>query len=570
MENSSPEIAPGEVAVLVEEAEILAGPSILPSSAEPEISDDAKVAATTPVSEEASDEEAAKPARSLRAATGLGALLGNLRDAAKETPHEVELVVEEKEAEKTAPQKFHSARAASGLGTLLGNLRKAEPDNTEQPEVVREENVDGEPPRKLNRKERRALMQGAVIRSEEIPEVPDAVPTNTALNDHLVQYSTDPSTSGCKIEKIASPFRNGVGFPIGQGKTLPNCYLRRVAFSSCGNFLATDSQDNIVRIFGIQEGVEEQSSTPLASFQSGGFLVDLSWHPVQPYLAVAVRSCGVRIYSKDGTRVTSIRAKNYADELAEACCLSWLTPTELAIGYLDNSIRFYDVNNPLVESGRVLMKDNLTAPHQAKLSCLSSTRDGRMLAIGDFRGGVTLYERTMAMFVTTYQLNPDAVVDLQFAPDDLTLFVAHRKCDSIFAVNTRLMADNIKEFPRPYGRSPQRIRFDIDCSGSWLISGAVAEDGGKIYLFRIDDLNRPPIVLSLPVTSALSTISIHPTSPIVAVGSGERIFPNRPSSLGLSDSSDDEAPEKPRDRYLYYQSIESPSLENQLYLIKFV
>ena len=79
----------------------------------------------------------------------------------------------------------------------------------------------------------------------------------------------------------------------------------------------------------------------------------------------------------------------------------------------------------------------------------------------------------------------------------------------------------------------QKIQFDISSDGRYLISGST---GGHIHSWEISSSGGSvsPCWVRLAHRSAANATSIHPFAPIIASGSGQRVFP----TVADSDSED--------------------------------
>jgi WD40 repeat protein len=102
--------------------------------------------------------------------------------------------------------------------------------------------------------------------------------------------------------------------------------------------------------------------------------------------------------------------------------------------------------------------------------------------MGSYSQSIGIYDETNnELCLKLNGFGGGGVTQVKFSKDGLYLFSASRHADSILCWDIRDSANVLYELPRP-GRTNQRIQFDLDASGKYLITG---DNDGHVLLYDI-------------------------------------------------------------------------------------
>lgn len=128
---------------------------------------------------------------------------------------------------------------------------------------------------------------------------------------------------------------------------------------------------------------------------------------------------------------------------------------------------------------------------------------------------------------------------MQFSPDGNKLFSGARKDSVIQCWDMRWPGRILYTFDRPVTTN-QRIYFDLDKNGHWLVSGI---SSGAIRVWNLQEIcansEETPIAANFefPAHKSMANgISLNPLLPLIASASGQRVFRSP-----MSDSSDEDS-----------------------------
>ncbi|KIH44118.1 hypothetical protein ANCDUO_25867, partial [Ancylostoma duodenale] len=140
------------------------------------------------------------------------------------------------------------------------------------------------------------------------------------------------------------------------------------------------------------------------------------------------------------------------------------------------------------------------------------------------------------------------ITDMQYSYDGQRLFLAPRKCDEILCYDMRMPGTLMFKMLRPFTTN-QRACFDVDSVGRYLFSGT---SDGQLVVFDLNDAatEMTPIFSRKAVDCSVPCVSVHDAKiPLVALGTGERVFPTPRLSAGSEASSDSSDSEEERSSY---------------------
>lgn len=119
------------------------------------------------------------------------------------------------------------------------------------------------------------------------------------------------------------------------------------------------------------------------------------------------------------------------------------------------------------------------------LSCIDFSTDG-LYAVGSYSQSIGIYDETNnELCLKLNGFEGGGVTQVKFSKDGIHLFSASRHADSILCWDIRNTANTLYELPR-FGRTNQRIQFDLDASGQSLITG---DTNGNVSVYDISTSN---------------------------------------------------------------------------------
>ncbi|KIH57089.1 hypothetical protein ANCDUO_12724 [Ancylostoma duodenale] len=121
-------------------------------------------------------------------------------------------------------------------------------------------------------------------------------------------------------------------------------------------------------------------------------------------------------------------------------------------------------------------------------------------------------------------------------------------CDEILCYDMRMPGTLMFKMLRPFTTN-QRACFDVDSAGRYLFSGT---SDGQLVVFDLNDATTEmsPILSRKVADCSVPCVSVHDAKiPMVALGTGERVFPTPRLSAGSEASSDSSDSEEERSSY---------------------
>ncbi|KAL4220043.1 Telomerase Cajal body protein 1 [Mactra antiquata] len=322
-------------------------------------------------------------------------------------------------------------------------------------------------------------------------------------------------------------------------------YLRGCKWAPDGTCLLTNSNDNLLKIFNLPEELYYDGGEykvipemkPVVEMKEADTIYDFCWFPLmsssQPdtaCLCVTSKDTPVHLYDAfTGELRCSYRAYNHVDEVVAAHCINFnLDGSKLFCGF-NKIIRVFDVTRP----GR----DFINRPTFAKegqrgiISCIdhSPTEPG-LYAAGSYSRSIALYNEPDGSMICMYEGQQGGVTQVKFSPDGTKLYSGGRRDNEIICWDMRNPGHILFTLQR-YVSTNQRIYFDITSDGRYVVSGS--NDG----IVRIWDTTIPPIQHHIHLDPSIqpcmtfqahkdtvNSVSLHPSLPVIATGSGERHF----------------------------------------------
>ncbi|XP_076843471.1 telomerase Cajal body protein 1 [Brachyhypopomus gauderio] len=335
----------------------------------------------------------------------------------------------------------------------------------------------------------------------------------------------------------------------------PENYLKGCKWAPDGTCILSNSADNVLRVYNLPPELYSSSwdvlpeMSPVLRMTEGDTIYDYCWFPqmssLDPdtcFIASSSRDNPVHIWDAFyGDLRATFRPYNHLDELtaAHSVCFS-PDGSRLYCGF-DKAVRVFHTARP----GRDCEERPTVVKKQGQsgiISCMAFSPSQAVYACGSYSRSVGLYScDDGSLLALMPQRHHGGVTHLLFSPDGLRLYTGSRKDPEILCWDLRDPGQVLFSLPRTV-RTNQRIYFDLDPSGRYLISG---DTDGVMSVW--DTLTAPPdgneVVLQ-PLLQfqahrdCTNGISVHPYMPLVASCSGQRHFP----SPADDSSSDEEGP----------------------------
>jgi len=403
----------------------------------------------------------------------------------------------------------------NGLGFFLQHIRDASTNHQQRVEISNIENI--------------------TMATEVIVE-----PT-TSQSRTKVEYDLLSTTLGRidvrPIQVVRECYESETAPKFGFSKRVrENNYVRSCKWSPDGEWLVTDSEDRIARIFRLNdEGPQLDLWSKVAT---GDLIYDHEWHPTQSMFAITTKDQPIHLWSTDSHLQISFRGINHYDELSSAMSLCFsLDGQSLYAGYY-KMIRVFDLERPgkQVKDISTFEKRSLGG-QKAIISCISMcpTMAG-VYAVGCVGGSVGLYSDLTGSCDCLFGTSSMGVTHLQYSSDGNQLYIGERKSSCIECFDLRFPGHVFATYSRP-NNTQQKIYFQVDAFDRYLFSGSTSGEM-TIHDLRKSRTNSTPQQpdWNLPTSrAALAGLSLHPNLPLVAITTGQRVFP-RP----MDDSSSEE------------------------------
>jgi len=218
----------------------------------------------------------------------------------------------------------------------------------------------------------------------------------------------------------------------------------------------------------------------------------------------------------------SYRTYDQVDEITPAISISFnLTGDKIYCGY-QNYLKIFDVGSPGRDSTHVVVYNKRDGGQRGLLSCINFSPDySGMFAVGSYSNTVGIYSESDNSAICFLEDKEDGsgITHVQFSPNGNYLMSGSRKSSSICCWDIRNTGKILYRLPRKASTN-QRIYFDIESTGSFLVTGS---QDNKIIVY---DLNKPvePIITLQSFQDAVNGVSFHPNMPYLASSSGQRQF----------------------------------------------
>ncbi|XP_061816374.2 telomerase Cajal body protein 1 isoform X1 [Nerophis lumbriciformis] len=337
----------------------------------------------------------------------------------------------------------------------------------------------------------------------------------------------------------------------------PENYLKGCKWAPDGSCILSNSADNVLRVYNLPPETYTYNwdvlaeMSPVLRMAEGDTIYDYCWYPkmnsMDPdscFLASSSRDNPVHIWDAFYGEVrASFRPYNHLDELTAAHSLCFSPDgSQLYCGF-DKTVRVFYTDRP----GRVCEERPTIVKKQSGqngiISCIAFSPCQSLYACGSYSRCTALYscqDGTMLTLLPAH--HHGGITHLLFSPDGNYLYTGGRKDPEILCWDIREPGQVVFSLKRNVATN-QRIYFDLDSSGRYLLSG---DTEGIVSMW--DTSVTPPSGSEEVLQPQLrfqahwdctNGVSIHPFMPLLATSSGQRQFP-WPSENETDSSSDDE------------------------------
>uniref|UniRef100_A0AAR2M6P1 Telomerase Cajal body protein 1 n=1 Tax=Pygocentrus nattereri TaxID=42514 RepID=A0AAR2M6P1_PYGNA len=322
----------------------------------------------------------------------------------------------------------------------------------------------------------------------------------------------------------------------------PENYLKGCKWAPDGSCIVSNSADNVLRVYNLPPELYSGSwdllseMSPVLRMTEGDTIYDYCWFPKMSslgpdtcFIASSSRDNPVHIWDAFyGDLRATFRPYNHLDELTAAHSLCFSPDgSQLYCGF-EKTVRVFYTERPgrdCEERPTVVKKHG----QSGIISCLAFSPSQAVYVCGSYSRTVGLYScEDGSLLALLPQRHHGGVTHLLFSPDGYHLYTGGRKDPEILCWDLRDPGRVLFSLPRTINTN-QRIYFDLDPSGRYLVSG---DTEGMMSVW--DTLTAPPDGNEAELQPFLqfqahrdctNGISIHPFMPLVASCSGQRQFP---------------------------------------------
>lgn len=335
--------------------------------------------------------------------------------------------------------------------------------------------------------------------------------------------------------------------------TIPENYLKGCKWAPDGSCILTNSADNVLRVYNLPPEIYSYNwdllpeMSPVLRMAEGDTIYDYCWYPkmnsLDPdtcFLASSSRDNPVHVWDAFYGEVrASFRPYNHLDELTAAHSLCFSPDgSQLYCGF-DKTVRVFYTDRP----GRDCEERPTIVKKQGQsgiISCFGFSPCQSVYACGSYSRCAGLYScqdgTLLALLPTRHH---GGLTHLLFSPDGNYLYTGGRKDPEILCWDLREPGKVVFSLKRNVATN-QRIYFDLDLSGRYLLSG---DTEGVVAVWDTqtappdgnEELLQPQLRFKAH-WDCTNGISIHPFMPLLATSSGQRQFPWPGDSEGDSAS----------------------------------
>ncbi|XP_068444513.1 telomerase Cajal body protein 1 [Clinocottus analis] len=416
----------------------------------------------------------------------------------------------------------------------------------------------GEPPQCEDAEEEEPIgVGGEEERHQEGDGGPDAPleggETTAEEEEHSGNGSADDPSDG---QRLGLDFTQNPQMLTGSWTEYSNLtenYLKGCKWAPDGSCILTNSADNVLRLYNLPAEIYSYSwdllheMSPVLRMAEGDTVYDYCWYPKMTsldadtcFLASSSRDNPVHVWDAfHGEVRASFRPYNHLDELtaAHSVCFS-PDGAQLYCGF-DKMVRVFDTERP----GRDCEERPTVVKKQGQsgiISCFGFSPCRSVYACGSYSRCAGLYAcQDGALLALLPTRHHGGLTHLLFSPDGNHLYTGGRKDPEILCWDLREPDKVLFSLKRNVATN-QRIYFDLDPSGRYLLSG---DTEGVVSVWDTqtappdgnEELLQPELRFQAH-WDCTNGISVHPFMPLLATSSGQRQFPSPGESEGDSAS----------------------------------
>ncbi|XP_070338504.1 telomerase Cajal body protein 1 [Equus asinus] len=337
--------------------------------------------------------------------------------------------------------------------------------------------------------------------------------------------------------------------------TQPENFLKGCKWAPDGSCILTNSADNILRIYNLPpelysegEQLEYAEMAPVLRMVEGDTIYDYCWYslmsstqPDTSYVASSSRENPIHIWDAfTGELRASFRAYNHLDELTAAHSLCFSPDGSQLFSGFNRTVRVFSTARP----GRDCEVRATFAKKQGQsgiISCIAFSPAQPLYACGSYGRSLGLYAWDDGSLLALLGGHQGGITHLCFHPDGNRFFSGARKDAELLCWDLRQPAHPLWSLSREVTTN-QRIYFDLDPTGQFLVTGSTSGAVSVWATSRAGHEGKPEPVLSfLPQKDCTNGVSLHPSLPLLATASGQRVFPE-PTESGDEGEQEVELP----------------------------
>lgn len=334
---------------------------------------------------------------------------------------------------------------------------------------------------------------------------------------------------------------------------LPENYLKGCKWAPDGSCILTNSADNVLRVYNLPPEIYSYNwdalpeMSPVLRMAEGDTVYDYCWYPKMSsldadtcFLASSSRDNPIHVWDAfHGEVRASFRPYNHLDELTAAHSLCFSPDGARLYCGFDKTVRIFYTDRP----GRDCEERPTVVKKQGQggiISCFGFSPCQTVYACGSYSRCAGLYScqdgSLLALLPTRHH---GGLTHLLFSPDGNYLYTGGRKDPEILCWDIRELSKVVFSLERNVATN-QRIYFDLDPSGRYLLSGDTERvvsvwDTQTAPPDGTEELLQPELRFQAH-GDCTNGISIHPFMPLLATSGGQRQFPSPGDSEGDSAS----------------------------------
>ncbi|KAL1923912.1 uncharacterized protein VTP21DRAFT_6947 [Calcarisporiella thermophila] len=322
------------------------------------------------------------------------------------------------------------------------------------------------------------------------------------------------------------------------GNWKENCFFKGLKWAPDGSCVLTSGNDNVLRTFECPASVydhnEEFPLEPTLSVRAAESIYDFTWYPMMSaydpatccFLA-ASRDHPLHLWDITGSVRCSYSVFDHCDQIVGPNSVAFNPDgTKIYCGY-NNMIQIFDTLRPGRASGKWPTTPTRRSREGQKgvISCLNFNFDGSLLAAGSYGCTIGLYDPNLSIpLVALLRGAVGGLTQVQFSPCGNYLFSASRKDSDVLCWDMRNTSEVVGWMQRKL-ETNQRMAFDIESSGRWLITG---DQDGHLLVYSLEELlrtqNPAPSARMKAHEDAIGAVGFHPAGSLLATCSGQRLF----------------------------------------------